>query len=294
MSVRPKVNDQLDRPEKKQKNFRGSSFIGLNNYNYCKFVSTVALLLLLSLGIPLSAEDNKEASSNKIIGQWHFDEGEGEIAKDSSGTGADLKLSGATWAEGKKGKCLAFDGKGSCAYTAKIYQCFELTGNEFTISCWVKPEYEYPKPMFIISNSLSAHRGPGYRLCFSYGALNFGSGEGWGKNKKYWSVHTPKFKDGKVPEKTIQKGSWYKGVVNNRWYHIAVTYKGGLYKIYVDGKIAGEKQEKAVVPAKHRLVIGNRNPKESKLCYKGLIDEVEILNRAKTGEEIIDDALLVQ
>ena len=232
-------------------------------------------------------ETIKSGSADKILGLWHFDEGEGETAKDSSGTGADLKFSGATWADGKKGKCLSLEAKGSCAYTSKIYPCFELTGKEFTISCWIKPEYEYPKTMFIVSNAHTL-RGPGYWFGLDYGAVVLGSGEG----KKFWKVVTPRFKEGKIPEKITK--SYYKGIIDNRWYHLALTFKDGVYRLYVDGRMVCEKKGKAVIPAKHRLMIGNRNPRELHYCYKGLIDEVEILNRAKTGEEIIDDAILTE
>ena len=248
---------------------------------YKQSIILTFILLLFGIRARTLAED-KEPSAKDILGMWHFDEGQGEVAKDSSGNGNNLRLAGATWTEGRKGKCLSFDGKGSCAFLEKLSPELELSCSEFTISCWIKPEYEYPQTMLILSNApLSAS--PGFRFGFYYGLLEFCSGDG----KKFWNVRTPKFKDGKIPGKALQYGAWFKGIISSRWYYIAVTYKDGLYTIYVDGRIVCEKKEEAVFPAKHRLVIGNSNPKDPNSSYKDLIDELEILQRAKSGKEII-------
>jgi len=46
-----------------------------------------------------------------VVGMWLFDEGEGEIAKDSSGNAGDVELqNGTAWVDGKFGKALGFDG----------------------------------------------------------------------------------------------------------------------------------------------------------------------------------------
>jgi hypothetical protein len=45
------------------------------------------------------------------VGTWLFDEGNGDIAKDSSGNGNDGKINGATWVNGKFSKALSFNSK---------------------------------------------------------------------------------------------------------------------------------------------------------------------------------------
>ena len=233
-------------------------------------------------------------TDSSVVGLWHLDEGEGSIARDSSGNNNDLYLSGVLWTEGKKGKCLLFDGKSAYAFMVNVSEGLSLSGKEFTISCWIKPEYEYPRTEYIVAYTESSI-GPGYWFGLTYGSLVFRSGLGYGSeaSKKYWGVGTPKFKEGKIPDKTIQAGVWYEGKLNNRWYHISITYKEGMYCIYVDGKVACKKKEDALNPVSNKntpFVIGaNSGGKNSQ--FKGLIDEIEILSRAKTGEEIIDEAL---
>lgn len=242
-----------------------------------------AFFILLFIFCPLSWGKNKDKIQNDIIGLWHFDEGKGSIAKDSSGSGNDLMLDEVGWTEGKKGKCISFDGKKSRAFIEKLVLKHALLNNEFTISCWLKPEYEY-KTMRILSSS-------DYRLEFRAEFLAFCS------RFNNWELQTPSFKDdGKIQEKVIMKGASAaglirKGIIANRWYHIAITYKDNLYTIYIDGRIACESKGAAVLPLKERLVIGDNIASNPNCYYKGLFDELEILQRAKTGKEIIEDAL---
>ena len=47
---------------------------------------------------------------------YHFDEGQGTVAKDSSGHGYDGEIRGAEWVEGRFGKALRFDGAADCVF----------------------------------------------------------------------------------------------------------------------------------------------------------------------------------
>ncbi len=257
----------------------------------------LGLVLVFNYGSNVKAMD-EDISSKDVIGLWHFDEGEGDTAKDSSPNGNDLRLVKTEWADGKKGKCLSFNGKDSYAVIKKVSENLALAGNEFTISAWIKPDYEYPKREYIVACNES-ELGPGYGLELSYGHLSLRSGLGSGvkvpKKEKSWGISTPKFKKGEIPKTILQKGGpWYKGELDDRWYHVAVTYKDGLYRIYVDGSIAVEKKEKAINPSapKTKFVIGAYHARHYN--FTGLIDEVEILSRAKTGEEIIEAALIIE
>jgi hypothetical protein len=49
-------------------------------------------------------------TGSDLVAEWHFDEGSGNIVKDSSGNGNDGTIYGAAWAQGKLGKALRFDG----------------------------------------------------------------------------------------------------------------------------------------------------------------------------------------
>jgi hypothetical protein len=66
-------------------------------------ITALALCMLTALLVPVQAQENE------LVAEWHFDEGEGNIVKDSSGNGNDGTIYGATWVDGKFGKALSFD-----------------------------------------------------------------------------------------------------------------------------------------------------------------------------------------
>lgn len=71
------------------------------------------------------------------VGKWKFDEGFGNVAKDSSGKGNDGEiLGGAKWVDGYFGKALEFEGRNSCV---KVPNDPSLDGDEVTVMAWVKP-----------------------------------------------------------------------------------------------------------------------------------------------------------
>lgn len=246
-------------------------------------------LSLALVGICLISK--AECEENKaLIALWHLDEGKGEIAKDSSGNNNHLQLKNMTWTEGKKGKCLSFSAEKTekgyypCAVAKSVSDSMVFLGNQFTISAWIKPDYESPKTYEIL-NCGSGDRGPGYRLVLSYGKFSFISGDG----KNCWSTGTIGVQNGAVPDETLAEQKWSKGKIENRWYHIAVTYKDGIYRIYVDGQLASRKQERAPNPGKKSFTLGGYQGGFA-YPFKGLIDKVEILSRAKTNEEILADS----
>ena len=97
-----------------------------------------------------------EGCASDLIGQWHLDEGEGEIAFDSSGSGIDGDIFGATWIEdGICGNALNFDGAGppfdyvsfDPSVSTSAHSTHRLTDainsklrRDYTISAWIRPD----------------------------------------------------------------------------------------------------------------------------------------------------------
>lgn len=75
----------------------------MKNFGEIKIIMIAALVLASIAGAQAQTDD-------RLVGEWHFDEGSGNIAKDSSGNGYDGIIHGATWVDGKFGKALSFDG----------------------------------------------------------------------------------------------------------------------------------------------------------------------------------------
>jgi len=70
-----------------------------------------------------------------------------------------------------------------------------------------------------------------------------------------------------------------------RWYHVAVTNVGNSVKLYLDGKVVASGDLSMNTPSGTRLYIGNL-PVDTFKRLDGLVDEVEIYNRALSAAEI--------
>jgi hypothetical protein len=78
-------------------------------------------------------------------------------------------------------------------------------------------------------------------------------------------------------------------LTSGNWYHVAGTYDGIAIKIYVNGALkATMPAPGAIVASTNHLNFGRdpSNPSASQRYWHGLIDEVELFNRALTDGEI--------
>jgi len=80
-------------------------------------------------------------------------------------------------------------------------------------------------------------------------------------------------------------------ITSNTWYHAAVTYDGTTAKLYLNGALEDSKSASMNMNTNSRVTIGRyQNPKYNNINFHfdGLIDEVEIFNRALSDSEIQD------
>ena len=90
------------------------------------------VILGLAIAVGTYAQGNKE---DGLLGYWKFDEGKGDLAKDSSGQGNDGELYNAEWVKGKFGVALRFAGEDSYVSMPEIR---DLDGSdELTVQAWV-------------------------------------------------------------------------------------------------------------------------------------------------------------
>jgi hypothetical protein len=216
------------------------------------------------------------------LGYWKLDEGEGTTAGDSSPTGGNdgTIYGGETWVDGKIGKALEFDGAND--YVAIDNFVYDEAGqiDKITVMAWIETTDT--------NNAIIDWDSSEY---WSLG-VDFAGTVGTGKISWNTSGET---------EGTHNLGST--GTVNDGdWHHIAVTYDSadGKKEIYIDGEpdnsataySAGENLGTSVTRygfigdgSEASTFNGDRN----NLLFEGIIDEVRVLRRALSADEIYYD-----
>jgi hypothetical protein len=204
-----------------------------------------------------------------------FDEGNGTIAKDSSGYNNDGTLynsstvcsnpptSGCpTWVNGKFGKAISFDGIDDYV---DVGEKTTLRPTSLTVEAWVNFN-QLPSQVGHWMSFVSKHSAyKGYVL--------------EGASTIYPDRIVGVMADGsnwrRIPGPTIQVG---------RWYHVVLTYDGTM-KFYVDGTLYGSDTFTLVQDAVTPLQIGRSATYGN--YFSGIVDEVRIYNRALSEEEIL-------
>jgi hypothetical protein len=77
------------------------------------------------------------------------------------------------------------------------------------------------------------------------------------------------------------------------WHHIAGTYDGSTFYLYVDGSKTFQFDYKAKLPKNGADVVVGRRSKANEAAYKGIIDEVAVFNRALSAAEVAERMLAV-
>jgi hypothetical protein len=71
-----------------------------------------------------------------------------------------------------------------------------------------------------------------------------------------------------------------------QWVHVAAPYDGRVMRLYQDGREVGSLERLGKVQAvSSHLCLGNYDP-DHRAHFTGLLDEVRILSRALTAEEV--------
>jgi len=224
------------------------------------------------------------ADAPKLVAHWTFDEGEGGVVADRSGhaNSGDIAndMRGAAWVQGRNGKALAFTGsqetrnENGCV-TVKGMGRYDFTGG-ITVTAWIKTSgarrregtYE------IVSNTVS-DRGTGFRFRISWDALHLFSGEG-GQGRTWGASSNPA----------------HVNIKSDTWYHVAGTYDGSVFRVYLDGEEVGV-SERGLPLTKGRDVICIGAYRDGYAYgFEGVIDEVRVYDSALPHVEILKHAKL--
>ena len=224
------------------------------------------LAVVLAIGLSLPMATPVAASPEPgIVGLWHLDEGTGSIASDSSGNNNDGAITNATWASGKFGSALSFDGDGDYVQLPASKTIVNTT--TFTVEAWFKTSLNHPV---------------------------YGGTEGRIVNL-HWkdtastavSLYVEQDKIGLLYHKGSMQHVWVKYNVayyNNVWHHIAVTYNGTTYRLYYDGAEVAAQADLFGGFGTFPAYLGTYNSCER--FFNGTIDEVRIWNVALDASQI--------
>lgn len=224
-----------------------------------------------------------------LIAYWPFDEGQGNITKDTV-SGLEDKIEFALqkgrfqppqnpiWRNGISGSALLFDGYST--YIRRPAEEVQPSKEGFSLSVWVAPRtYDYgaDNRLAAIVNQHHRERAEGYLLGISrHGAwsLQLGLDGQW---TEIWSNE--------------------RIITLNSWSFVVAVYdrEASELKLYLNGEEAASKQvsgSPALIPSSEDLLVGRNNQgvilAESFIMnhFNGLMDELMIHNRALDGDEI--------
>jgi hypothetical protein len=228
-------------------------------------------------------------SVQPVMGSWHFDEGLGATAYDTSGKGHNAAVvNGPAWVDGKFGKALSFDGNAN-QYVEHSYDPDFTPGTKsWTVAAWARAD----------SGSVDRTIVSWYRCgAYCYPTSEAGAIYSLGidkNNKAYWRVRDDKICFG-IPDCGIDITSPF-NVTDNTWHFFVGTFDPSLdiTKLYVDGQSVNSSYSPIISlsdPGFIPLEIGRdyRTGWGSPSSYfNGTMDEVRIYNRALSASEISD------
>ena len=185
----------------------------------------------------------------------------GNIIKDASGNNNNGTIHGASWAPGKSDMALSFDGVDDyvdCGNADKI----RLVGTSFTIEAWIYPE-RLDGLKVIIGNDINKAGGGWCLLGTTYGRLV-------------------------VYIQNVVGYSTAGSLKLNKWNHIVFTFddSDNTGTFYVNGVKRGSRKFTKVGNVSRRITIGIDPRNRTGYCFKGIIDEVKIYNKALTREKV--------
>lgn len=226
-------------------------------YNYARTASDIQ-------------SDYNAVATSGLVGYWKFDEGSGTIAYDSSGSGNNGVIHYAAWVNGAVGKALQFNGADSWI---EIPNSPTLTGlSQITLEAWIKEESIPSRPNGIISKCDGW--APPTNAEYFLGTVDGG--------RVFFET------DNGVAIFSSQSAQLITQV--GRWYHVAGTWSGNSYIIYVDGQqvLSGTCTPQTTRSNTLPVQIG-RHGDWPWVYFQGIIDEVKIYNYARTPGEILTD-----
>ena len=206
--------------------------------------------------------DTPGPNDPNLIGWWTFNESSGSTAADSTSYGNDgtlYNMDASDWVAGLLGNALDFDG----ADDAVQISTSDMDVSNGTVAMWVYP-YGFTSKDFIFGHTSQPPWANRIQLyCHSDGQLDLGMG-----NNPAVATNI----------KTLSA---------DQWYHIALTWNGSTYNVYVDGINESNGSYSGLTTLNSYLDIGNTGYRaDSSESFYGIIDDVHLYNRVLDVDDI--------
>lgn len=197
-----------------------------------------------------------------MVGWWPGDGDPEDIADGNNG----MLVGGMTFAAGQVGQAFSFDGSSGYVSVPDSPSLHNFT-NGITIDAWIYPK-EFQCYGRIVDKTGDFYTSQRFHLvtnCEVESGLQGGLHYGFGSS--YWWT----------PPRVY---------AINTWSHIALTYDNSNILIYVNGELVQTTPYSGGVPVTYAPLIIGYDPQAAGPIFNGLIDEVEIYNRALSQLEI--------
>ncbi len=189
------------------------------------------------------------AGAEGLVAKWNFDEGRGDVLRDTSGNKAHGKIHRAVWTKCGDGSALVFDGS-ACYVDFGERPQLNISGS-LTVEAWVKPVAKrWGHPVVIGTSSRE------YQLVYSRRGLC------------WWNV------GGRRISAKLALGEWN---------HVAATFDGERQNLWLNGRLVASAQSRGPAGEGANFMIGSAKPPH----FRGLLDRVRVYNRALSGAEAV-------
>jgi hypothetical protein len=198
-----------------------------------------------------------------MVSWWPGDGSANDIEDDNNGT----PQNGATFASGLVDQAFSFDG--TAAEVDVPHNTNQNTGSQMTIDAWVNPSSSaLGRPILNKRHGTSAEDQLGgytFETNGSDNSLDFAIWIGG-------TIH-----QALTPANVLTNGTWQ---------HVAATYDGTIMTVFVNGVVQASTPASGAIDATTDPLVIGRNLIIPEFDWDGLIDEVELFNRALSQPEI--------
>ena len=222
-----------------------------------------------SSSVTVTVSNQTQGPPAGLVAGWAFGESFGTTVNDVSGNGNTATLqNGPTWASGKYGGGLQFDGVNDYL-TALNSPSLNLSGNAMTLSMWINPSGgggdQVPFAKFWSGTMSSPY--------YQYGVeLNGGT--------------TPHMYFGTAGG--LVGASMGSPLAVGQWSHLAIVFDGSQVSFYVNGILVSSTPLAASITARDSLLQMGADANLSQ-SFKGSLDDVRVYNRAESQSEVTRD-----